>query len=44
MCWESYALYWEDQHEMDEAEKYYLNAIEADPKNVESSWKVCEFL
>ena len=28
----SYALYWEDQHEMDEAEKYYLNAIEADPE------------
>ena len=40
----SYALYWEDQHEMDEAEKYYLNAIEADPKNARNLGNYANFL
>ena len=40
----SYALYWEDQHEMDEAEKYYLNAIEADPKHANNLGNYATFL
>ena len=40
----SYALYWKDQHEMDEAEKYYLNAIEADPKNARNLGNYANFL
>ena len=40
----SYALYWEDQHEMDEAEKYYQRAIEADPKNANALGDYANFL
>ena len=40
----SYALYWEDQHEMDEAEKYYQRAIEADPKNTNTLGDYANFL
>ena len=40
----SYALYWEDQHEMDEAEKYYQRAIEADSKDAKNLGNYANFL